>query len=71
MDHSVEVGLALRGATGGFPNVQADFHRAGEGDEVNLRGRNEALADFGAASGDEVEDAIDRAVGLTVSSEEV
>ena len=42
----LEVGLAGRGAAGGFQDVQVDFHRAGEGDEINLRRRDEALTDF-------------------------
>ena len=72
----MKTATAGRRATDGFPDVQTDFHRAGEGDEVNLRlapwdsvcaalkcskqkyptGRgDEALADFRAAPGDEVE----------------
>jgi len=53
----MKTATAGRRATDGFPDVQTDFHRAGEGDEVNLRRGDEALADFRAAPGDEVEDA--------------
>jgi len=36
-DDLFEIRHTGRGAAGGFPDVQADFQRAGEGDEVKLR----------------------------------